>query len=49
MPDRNEPGQFISTIFLWPKPDGTHWMILNLKKLMNQLSMSTLKWTHYEK
>ena len=26
-----EPGQFISTIFLRPKPDGTHCMILNLK------------------
>ena len=44
----NEPGQFISTIFLRPKPDGTHRMILNLKKnLISQLSMNTLKWTHY--
>ena len=32
-PAPHEPGEFISTIFLRPKPDGTHRMILNLKKL----------------
>ena len=31
IPISNEPGQFISTIFPRPKPDGTHRMILNLK------------------
>ena len=29
----HEPGQFMSTIFFRPKPDGTYRMILNLKKL----------------
>ena len=32
-PATHEPGEFISTIFLRPKPDGTHHMILDLKKL----------------
>ena len=33
IPTTHEPGEFMSTIFLRPKPDGTHRMILNLKKL----------------
>ena len=33
IPTTHEPGEFISTIFFRPKPDGTHRMILNLKKL----------------
>lgn len=33
IPATNEPGEFISIIFLRSKPDGTHLMILNLKKL----------------
>ena len=32
-----EPKQIISTIFLTPKPDGTHRMILNLKKLIGSV------------
>ena len=31
-PATNEPGQFTCTIFLRPKPDGTHHMNLNLKQ-----------------
>ena len=30
-PSCQEPGEFISPIFLWPKPDGTYRMILNLR------------------
>ena len=38
-----EPGQFISTIFLRPKPDGTHRMILNLKKLNESVQYEHFK------
>ena len=30
-PSCHEPGEFISPIFLRPKPDGTYRMILNLR------------------
>ena len=30
-PSCHEPGEFISPIFLEPMPDGTYWMILNLR------------------
>ena len=43
IPTSNEPGQFISTIFLRPKPDGTHRMILNLK-LFNK----SVKYEHFK-
>lgn len=43
VPARNEKGQFISTIFLRPKPDGTHWMIPNLKKLNG-----SVKYEHFK-
>ena len=43
VPARNEKGQFISTIFLRPKPDGTHWMIPNLKKLNGSVKYEHLK------
>ena len=43
VPAGNEPGQFISTIFLRPKPDGTHRMILNLKKLNG-----SVKYEHFK-
>ena len=39
----HEPGQFISTMFLRPKPDGTHRMILNLKKLNE-----SVKYEHFK-
>ena len=42
-PARNEPEQFISTIFLRPKPDGTHRMILNLKQLNR-----SVKYEHFK-
>ena len=42
-PARNEPGQFISTIFLRPKPDGTHRIILNLKQLNR-----SVKYEHFK-
>ena len=43
IPTRNEPGQFISTTFLRPKPDGTHHMILNLK-IFNK----SVKYEHFK-
>ena len=43
IPTSNEPGQFISTIFLRPKPDGTHRMILNLK-----LFSKSVKYEHFK-
>lgn len=43
IPTSNEPGQFISAIFLRPKPDGTHRMILNLK-LFNK----SVKYEHFK-
>ena len=43
IPTSNEPVQFISTIFLPPKPDGTHRMILNLK-LFNK----SVKYEHFK-
>ena len=39
----HEPGKFISTMFLRPKPDGTHRMILNLKKLNE-----SVKYEHFK-
>ena len=42
-PARNEPGQFISTIFLRPKPDGSHRMILNLKQLNKSVECEHFK------
>ena len=42
----HEPGEFISTIFLRPKPDGSFRVILNLKELIiRQWSTIILKWT----
>ena len=43
VPARNEPGQFISTVFLRPKPDGTHRMILSLKQLNNSVEYEHFK------
>ena len=43
IPTSNEPGQFISTIFLRPKPDDTHRIILNLK-LFNK----SVKYEHFK-
>ena len=40
----HEPGQFISTIFLRPKRDGTHRLILNLKKKLNE----SVKYEHFK-
>ena len=42
-PARNEPGQFICTIFLRSKPDGTHRMIVNLKQLNR-----SVKYEHFK-
>ena len=38
-----EPGQIISPIFLIPKPDGTHRMILNLKHFNNYVTYRHFK------
>ena len=37
--------EIISDIFLRNKKDGSYWMILNLKKLNQYTSKSTLRWT----
>ena len=42
-PARNEAGQFISTIFLRPKPDDSHRMILNLKQLNKSVEYEHFK------
>lgn len=39
-----EPGQFVSPVFVHPRKDGTHRMILNLKCLNADI---ILRWTHY--
>lgn len=39
----HEPREFISSVFVRPKKDGSHRMILNLKNLNN-----TLKWIHFK-
>ena len=43
IPNRNEPGQFISTIFLRPKPCSTHRVILNLKQFNR-----SVKYEHFK-
>ena len=45
---RHEPGEFISSVFVRPKKDGSHRMILNLKNLnkhvqYNHFKMDTLQ------
>ena len=42
------PDSLISNIFIRPKTDGTHRMILNLKPLMNLLITIILKWIRSE-
>ena len=41
----HEPNEYISPIFLRPKKDGSHHLILNLKSLNNLLYTNILKWT----
>ena len=40
----HEPGEFISTIFLTPKPDGSFRMIHNLKEFNKAVESIILKW-----
>ena len=40
--------EFISTIFIRPKRDGSHGLILNLKKLNEHIVYHHfIRWTHY--
>jgi hypothetical protein len=41
----HEPNEYISPIFLRPKKDGSHRMILNLKCLNQSVTYQHLKWT----
>jgi hypothetical protein len=36
---KNDEEQFLSPIFLWPKPNGEYRMILNLKKIQRICSI----------
>ena len=42
------PDSFIANIFIRPKKDGTHRMILNLKPLNEFVVTTILKWIHSE-
>ena len=42
----SETGEFVSTIFLLPKNDGSFRMILNLKQFKESAEYHHLKWTH---
>ena len=40
-----EKGDFVSTTFLYPKKDGSHCTILNLKQFNKFVEYNHLKWT----
>ena len=43
------PGEFISSVFVRPKKDGSHRMILNLKQLNEYVTYTAiLKWTQFK-
>ena len=41
--DQHEPGEILSHIFIRPKPDGSHRVILNLSRLNDHVDKSTFK------
>ena len=44
----HEEDEFLSTTFLRPKKDGTHQIILNLKRWINLWHTIILRWSHWK-
>ena len=43
VPSCHETGEFVLTIFVRPKPDGSHWLILNLKRFNEHVAYHHFK------
>ena len=43
----HEPGEFISSVFVQPRKDGSHRMIMNPKNLNKHVQYNHFKWIHF--